>query len=536
MAKRALGVELRAAERWGQGLRGERERLGNRIGRLIDRAILPVAPLRAERRELSRRRIEMMAAADSYRSTKSKRTRRDKARSLKSGSYHADAPTLEKMREDCADQERNGPFTKGLLELWVDQVLGTMRLQCQSGSTSWNQQAEEMFADWAEMKADYRGERTLFEMTRTTLYAPLRDGDCGFVLVRGGRLQPVEAGRIATPSLDIQKEHLPQGHSISQGVETGANGRVAAYWICPWRASGVGVDTQKAERVPAQNFIHVGRKTRFSHDRAVPALHASLELLEMMDQLCEATVVGAQVAACFGVVIKRNDANEVGYARSTGEENDAGTAERWEEVSPGRVEYLDPGEEVDTLRPDQPAPQIPQFLNMLARFTMFGLGLPVELFNFQEANFSNTRAANNRAKRTFRSWQRWLKEQKLRRIFRWKVSQFMKYGGLPAREDAWKHDWMLGTWESVDPLKDITASMRGIDHGLSSWPDECAARGKDWDAVLTDKDRVIEMAQKLAAKRGVDWHEYVNVAALKIAGGGATAAASGASTTGKGGA
>lgn len=489
-----------------RALKGARKRLSRGLKDAHERLLEAFTPTGIRRRE---RHVGFRAGL--YESSVETRLRRARGTTRGPASSHADQEKLDEIRGACRKAESDSSFTRGLVELFTNNVAGsTLNLQVLTGSDIYNRRMEARMQEWCEREADVRGEQTLQEMVATAARALPTSGDSGFILTSTGQIQPVEADNIASPT-GAAAQLVPDGHSVSEGVECNAKGRPVAYWIAPWTSWGVAA--HKAKRVGAKDFIHLHRPFRYSQTRTVPLLHACIDDLEAMDDFIEATLMGAQVAACFGVVVKRNTPGDFAEQRSETEEDSGGNSARWENLYPAMLEYLNVDESIETVEPHQPSVVFPDFVYSLARFAMFSLGIPVELFAMDKTTYSGGREAKNIAKKTWRGWQQWIKTRALARIYRWKSAQFVKYEDFPDHKDKWLHTWMMDGWDWVDPIKEVQAAVLAIMSGLSSIPDECMARGKDWQALMNGNAEVIKYAQGKAQELGIEWHELMRAKA-----------------------
>lgn len=487
-----------------------------RIGRWTDRALSTLAPSWAEKRYRSRLRLEALV---SYEAAVDKRHRKTIGRKVGSPDDHYTQASVAKMRDLCRHSERNDPFVRGMLDLFVLNTVGEeLRPQAQTPDKEWNDEVEKRFAEWALTQCDVTGKLTFHDIVKLNLRSMVRDGDLGNIMVSGGMLQGVEGERIVNPASQLRKPYEERGHKFSNGVEMNAKGRPVAYWVGPY-GGAYGGDSMKAKRKRARYFIHLFNTDRYSQSRGVPWLGPALETLQDINEYTLIEIVGAKTGACLSVAVKSGMAAEMQAGRSDTETNDAGESERWEKTNPGQVVYLQPGEDIDVVNPNRPPRQFPEFIKVLARFCMFDLGLPLTMFDMGDASYSAARCDLLRAYKMFREHQRWLRQHFLTRVYRWKVSQFMKYEGLrtPSEGQPWDHNWQMAGWEWVDPFKEVQASIKAVRAGLSSWIDECIKHGKDPEQVLRNKGKTIALAKEIADGLGddVDWRDLIEVASLE---------------------
>lgn len=507
--------------------RGQSRTLAQRVsgaaGRLVETVGRRVALDREWARQEAMRR-QGVRAFGAYRAGVASRLLRHRTGLGGSADRHASKLRLDTLRNMCRDQERNSPFTAGILTKQISNIGGhQFAPQALTDDDDFNRRMEERFRIWAEGECDVRGQLTLWDMLDLIAVSPLRDGDCGFAMLSGpevkGRLQAFEAEQICNPSQKAMAAIKKAGNKIANGIEMNKYGRPQAYWVANYVRGGYAVDVNKASSIAAKDFIHLYRPTRFSQSRGVPLIAPILDDLQMMDQYLEAELVNVQVAACFAAVRKTAQGPDFGSSLTKQETDAEGNVQVQEELEPGIIMNLLPGESMETIAPTHPPGQLPEFMTTLTRFCFFSLGLPLEIFDPGKTNYSGGRTALLQAYRVFRGWQTWIVDHFLARVYRWKASQFIKYGDIDAPKKGekreWAHTWILPGWEWIDPQKEVMASIKAVDRGLTSIADECAARGRDWENVMRQNQRAIKLAQELAEDLGIDWHELLNAALLK---------------------
>jgi capsid protein len=60
--------------------------------------------------------------------------------------------------------------------------------------------------------------------------------------------------------------------------------------------------------------------------------------------------------------------------------------------------------------------------------------------------------------------------------------------------------WIGGGWGWVDPVKEVEASRKAVDYGLSNLAEECAAQGRDWEENLAQLAREQAVAKELGVE------------------------------------
>ena len=446
---------------------------------LLDRFASFVSPKWGMQRAAYRAAAER-AAQFSYRGGVPTRTDRDWADSRASNWKREPDQTLDKVRDRSRSLEKNDCIASGLLGRCVENVVGTGILpQAMSADESWNDQAEELFTDWMMTQADVRRLGTFFDMQAHLFRAYMRDGDAGAVLLDSGSLQLIDGDSIATPP------GMESDKTIIDGVKCDALGRPVTFYIA---ASGE-TEAEKFKPVSADDFIFYPRRKHFNDTRGWPALAEGIGLYDQIEGYIEGTVAAAQMAAMFGLAFK-TAGSQFG---TLGQVKDSQGTYRPEQVmEPGMMLHLQPGEEVVQIQPHHPGQMFDTFLASMVRILGLPFGIPLEIafLDFSRTNYSSARASLLQAYLTFTCLQRSFINTFLARVWRWRISKFIKAGELPERPDAWKHKWIAPGWPWVDPEKEMKAYKLAIDENLTTREAVVASQGGDWRQVA--KQRAIE--------------------------------------------
>ena len=147
------------------------------------------------------------------------------------------------------------------------------------------------------------------------------------------------------------------------------------------------------------------------------------------------------------------------------------------------------------------------------------LGLPYELLvkDFSKTNYSSARAALLEGRRMFKNWRAWFAGAFCQPIWQMVIEEAYLRGEFDA-PDFYKHqaeysraNWIGGGWGWVDPVKEVEASRKAIDYGLSTLAKEAAAQGDDWEENL---DQLVRERDAIAS-RGVTIHSSAAAPAIK---------------------
>lgn len=393
---------------------------------------------------------------------------------------------IARMRERARALEENNVIADGLLSRAVENVVAQgFELQATTADAEWNQQAEDLWNGWVD-SADTSG-LVWLEHQRLAFRAYLRDGDFGCILLKDGRLQPVESQMIETPYRKVEGR-------VIDGVKVNELGRPVGFHVATYDESGRG----DWALVDASDFVFLCRRKRPLQVRGETCFAQSFTLFEQIEKWTEAQIIAARIAACFGIAIIKNSATQFQQNLAV-EDNNAGVAQRQLDLSPGMAPILEPGEDIKTISPSHPQQSFPDNLVAMLRLCGLSIGMPLELvlMDYSRTNFSSARASMLQAYRSFKSLQEIFTQNYLSRIYRWRISKWIKEGKLPANPDAWNHRFVAPCWPYLDPVGEIQSAQMAIDGGFDSLTSVLLSQGKDFATIKAQRER--ELAELKAA-------------------------------------
>ena len=498
------------------------------VGYAIDRMISVFNPRAAYKNMAFRSANRIMAG--SYKGASKTRLRQDWA----PGGYSADAdllPELSDLRERSRDLNRNDAHAAGITSTLVTNTVGTgiklqSRIDAKALGISDEQakqlrfEAERAWDKWCNF-AD-AGERLNFDEIQGLVDRQiLENGEAILqaVMIQSDDSRPfyfaldnIEADRLDTP-WDKKSDK-----NIRYGVEIGDRGQPVAYWINK-QHPGDSTFMKKFGmndfvRVPAKNEL--GRKNihhlfpvlRAGQTRGVPFFAPVLTYFKDLADYMEAELVAARIAACFAIFIKKDDAYNSAQAY-TDQTNAAG--QREQELEPGMIEHLGPGEDITSFNPNRPGGTFEPFVDRILRALATGLNLPYEIVakDFSKTNYSSARAALLQAYRYFKVRQKFLSTHLNQPCYEmvleeaWLRGEFGVNDFYENKYEYCRAMWVPQGWQWVDPLKEAESSKLAINNALTTLADECAAQGKDVEEVLEQRARELSYIKELEEKHGI---------------------------------
>lgn len=468
----------------------------------LDRAIEYFAPLHAARRLRARAALAMtgsyIGASKSRRSLKEWVTPRG----------DADADTifdLATLRERSRDLERNAPLATGAISTCVTNVVGTgLKLQSRTdraalnlpdeAADAWEANTERRFRMWAESR-ECDAARTLpFAQRQELVFRQVLINGEAFELMprfaRAGspyllKLKMVEADRI------VNENNRANTDRLIEGVEKDAQGAPVAYHILN-QHPGAPYYTRDAytwTKVPAfglqtglPNVLHLFRPLRPGQTRGVPYLAPVIETLKQLDRYTEAEIAAAVIASFFTVFVKTEtgalDFDLSGLGKETGAK--AGDADL--KLASGAVIDLGKGEDIVVANPSRPNPVFEGFVTAIMEQIGTALEIPYEIIvRHFSSSYSASRAALLEAWRFFRGRRAWLAANYCQPIYEiWLFGEIAAgriaapgYFADPLTQKAYNAALWIGDAPGyIDPAKDIDASVKRMEAGISTLDEE----------------------------------------------------------------
>jgi lambda family phage portal protein len=388
-----------------------------------------------------------------------------------------------------------------MVDRTTENVIGPKGFQLQPTSNNpawtpeknkaWNKQAKALMEGWFPT-ADIAGMDWVTHQ-KTILQAVLVDGDVGIMLDKDGFLQGVESDLIADPDKEAKQEAI---NTIHFGIEIDDYLKPVAFWVntLPTDEEIGSGEESKSVRVAAKDFVFVARLNRFGQLRGETTFATIFDLIDQISQWKYATLMAARVAACFGVAITKANKAPI-FNAANGNVNAAGQNVASVNLEPGSIQYLDPGDSIETINPAQPGHNFPQNLTALIRMAGIPFGLPLELLllDFSKTSYVSTRAAMLQAQNKFEDWQNFFINNYLKRIYRWRISKFIKDGLLEENADAFNHRWIGNRWSYLDPIKEYQALSMAQSIGIETLTDQLQAEGRTLEDYIASRQNEIKL-------------------------------------------
>lgn len=511
---------------------------------IIDRAVLAVAPVSAAKRMAARQAIRFLNSGyGNYGANLTKKGMRGWL--FYGGSAKEDIEdNIDVLRQRSRDTYMGVPAAAAALKTMRTNVIAGglmptpqidaafLRLTEEQAETLHEQIIRE-FSLWADTpNCDADRIDDFYKLQQLAFLSYLMNGDAIAVLplrerpdagqTYSLRVRLIEADRICSPDLydrlvpcEVEGVHVEQ---IVQGVETDAEGAVAAYWICSRHplsnTAMIQPGEMKWERVEAygresgrRNVLHIMNRERIGQRRGVPLLAPVLESIKQLGRYTEAEITAAVISSYFTVFVQPETTSN---AKPFGEmlppnmlidEKDQSSME----LGPGAIVSLNPGEQASFADPKHPNTGYDKFTDAIIKQIGAALEIPPEvMFKQFSTSYSAARGALNEFWRTCNMQRDWFASDFCQPVYEEWFAEAVARGRIHApgffSDPAIRKAYTGCTWNgpartNLNPVQEVTAAAKRVEAGFSTAEQETAQMtGGDYTQNI--RQRLTEAKQK----------------------------------------
>jgi len=403
----------------------------------------------------------------------------------------ANSPDVRRLLRNRARYEvANNSYARGIVLTLANDVIGTgPRLQMLTENNEENRRIEQEWMQWSRAVG-------LPEKLRTLRMARASDGEGFATLINNPALPTrvqldlklIEADQVTTPDLFGLEPNL------IDGVVFDRFGNPVEYHILK-QHPGDPTGTLYGEyiRVPARNVIHYFRRDRAGQGRGIPDITPALPLFAHLRRYTLAVITAAEIAALPGGVLY-TDAPANGEAESV-EPMDLIELER------GMLMTMPGGWKMNQMEAQFPTTTYGEFkreiLNEIAR--CLNMPFAISAGNSSGYNYASGRLDHQMYFKAIRVEQAHLEAVVLDRILAAWLAEAALLDGVHPRMggDRVDHTWFFDGHEHVDPLKESSAQALRLANHTTTYADEYARRGLDWETQLRQRAKELELMSQL---------------------------------------
>lgn len=425
---------------------------------------------------------------------------------------------LKTLRNRCRELEYNNSHARRFLSLVEMNVIGPNGIVLQSAAVTkmgtpdvpMRGKIHAEFKKWAKKKnCSVDGIDSWLSLQRLAVRTVALTGEVFIRVVVdpsspwGMRLQLLDPDYCP---IDLNQDAGGGKNTIRLGIEINKFGKPLAYHLTVDHPGDRIFTTGRGqyERVPAEEIVHLFYRQRPGQLRGIPWMAAALVDTHHLDQFLSAALIKQRVEASkMGFITQ--DEGSAGYDGQGRDEADGSIVS---EVSAGVIELLEPGQDFKQFDPSS-TDTIDSFTKIILHRLAVGMGVSYHSLagDLEGVNYSSIRAGKLEDQDLWQVFQGWAIEALCEPVFDWWIQLqtlsgslgALGMGELPRIESA---EWLARRWAWVDPEKEVTAHIMGINAGLESRRGVIREMGRNpeqvTDEIETDPFKPIQQVAAVA--------------------------------------
>jgi lambda family phage portal protein len=454
----------------------------------ITKALAVVSPKAAMSRMISQEKLRNFGRFDSALES----TRRGIARNISGAEDTAGTAERYKLIRAARDLADNFPPVRSLLLKFATYVSGRLSYQARTGDRDLDDRIERYWERWCR-SCDFLRKHDFTSLLQLAVMAILRDGDCGFIIVRDGdqlKLQAVEADRIGSPY-----NRLIDSDTYIGGIMLDEYGRPDKFQIFVRTINNQYIEPTD---IPAAEFIHLFDATRLDEYRGRSAFASALNATRDLQEALKAEVQAIKYASYqTGVIVTEGGGADAADYFATSGPNDLGQREKLSNIDAGTINYLSPGEKMEMFRSDRPTGAFAEFIRLVQSHICMSVGLPYGFAFDADKSGPMARMEAAMAERTFARWRRLLESQFLDRIKNIILLDAQSRGLLPENEYLLDGRWCWPAKVSIDYGREAQADIALWKAGLKTAGQIYADMGEDYEEAFLARAKEASMIKDL---------------------------------------
>lgn len=453
-------------------------------------------------------------------------------------------PTFYKGNARADDLVRNNGVAANAVQLHQDHIVGNLfklsyrpnwrylgitredaRALARDVETAWTEYAED-----PNCVIDIERKRTFTMMIREgiathafngeTCVQPVWEGSSGSIFRT--RFKMVSPKRIRNPG------YASDTSTRRAGVDIDKNGAAVGYWIAEdsYPYGGVG----KCRRIPARlsngrpAFIHIFEPMEDGQTRGDNIFYSVMERLKMLDTLQQTQLQSAIVKAMYAATIESELDSEQAfeYIAGAGAENQNNpltafiqsfvTYYNGANIKLGgvKVPHLHPGDKLNLQTAQNADAGFSSLEQSLLRYVAAGTGVSYEELSrdYSQVSYSSARASANVSWRYYMGRRKFIAARQASLMFACWFEETLARGiiKLPmnARRSFYeaRNSWTNAIWigagrMAIDGLKEVQESAMRLTANLTTYQNELALQGLDYEDVMEQQEYEIQRRKEL---------------------------------------
>jgi lambda family phage portal protein len=462
---------------------------------LITKTLAVFSPKAAMSRMISQERLRNFGRFDSALDS----TKRGISRNISGAEDTAGTAERYKLIRAARDLADNFPPVRSLLLKFATYVAGRLSYQARTGDKELDEQVERYWAKWCR-ECDFLRRHDFVSFLQLAVMAILRDGDCGFIIVRDGemlKLQAVEADRIGSPY-----NRLIDSDTYIGGINLDEFGRPKSFQIFVRTINNQYIEPTD---ISANEFIHLFDPTRLDEYRGRSAFATALNAARDLQETIKAEVQAIKFAAYqTGIITTENGSADAADYFATSARNDLGQTEKLSNIDPGALQYLSPGEKIEMFKSDRPGGAFSEFVRLVQAHIAMAVGLPYGFAFDADKSGPMARMEAAMAERTFARWRRLLESQFLDRIKNIVLLDAAARGEIDDSEYLLDGRWCWPAKVSIDYGREANADIALWKAGLKTAGQIYSDAGEDYEEALRARAKEAAMIKDLGIEYQIE--------------------------------
>jgi len=460
----------------------------------ITKALAVVSPNLAMGRMVAQQKLRNFGRFDSALDS----TKRGISRNISGAEDTAGTTERYKLIRAARDLADNFPPIRSLLLKFATYIAGRLNYQARTGNRDLDVQVERYWREWCA-KCDFLRRHDFVTLLQLAIMAILRDGDCGFIIVREKgelKLQSVESDRIGSPY-----NRLIDSDNYIGGIMLDEYGRPDFYEIYVRTINNQYISPTA---IPAAEFIHLFDPTRLDEYRGRSAFATALNAARDLQEALKAEIQAIKFASYqTGVIVSETGAADASDYFATSTQNDFGQREKLESIDPGTLNYLSPGEKMEMFKSDRPGGAFGEFVRLVQSHICMSVGLPYGFSFDADKSGPMARMEAEMADRTFARWRRLLECQFLDRIKNIVLLDAASRGLIPDNPDLLNGRWGWPRKASIDYGREARADIDLWKAGLKTAAQIYNEQGEDYEDALRTRAKEASMLVELSEEYSI---------------------------------
>ena len=461
----------------------------------ITKALAVVSPNLAMGRMVAQQKLRNFGRFDSALDS----TKRGISRNISGAEDTAGTTERYKLIRAARDLADNFPPIRSLLLKFATYIAGRLNYQARTGNRDLDVQVERYWREWCA-KCDFLRRHDFVTLLQLAIMAILRDGDCGFIIVREKgelKLQSVESDRIGSPY-----NRLIDSDNYIGGIMLDEYGRPDFYEIYVRTINNQYISPTA---IPAAEFIHLFDPTRLDEYRGRSAFATALNAARDLQEALKAEIQAIKFASYqTGVIVSETGAADASDYFATSTQNDFGQREKLESIDPGTLNYLSPGEKMEMFKSDRPGGAFGEFVRLVQSHICMSVGLPYGFSFDADKSGPMARMEAEMADRTFARWRRLLECQFLDRIKNIVLLDAASRGLIPDNPDLLNGRWGWPRKASIDYGREARADIDLWKAGLKTAAQIYNEQGEDYEEALRARAKEAAMIKELGIEYQIE--------------------------------